>query len=184
MTTPKDLREVPGWEGYLAEANGAIWSTRWGNANRSVSVWSPKKLKPMIGDNGYRFLWCTKDGKKRKAYVHRLVLLAFAGIPRPGQQARHLDGCKTNNKLENLRWGTALENAADKVGHYRTTKETDRPLTRGENNGMARLTEKQVFEIRRYRSEGITSEVLAKRYAVSGSHIRQIARYKIWKHLS
>lgn len=51
--------------------------------------------------------------------VHHLVLDAFVG-PRPvGMQARHLNDDGHDNRIENLRWGTAHENAVDKVRNGR-----------------------------------------------------------------
>jgi hypothetical protein len=47
------------------------------------------------------------------AYVHTLVLEAFIG-PRPaGLLGLHQNDVKPDNSLENLRWGTRTENAAD-----------------------------------------------------------------------
>lgn len=55
---------------------------------------------------------------QRTAFVHALVLTAFVG-PRPGPEieARHLNGIRSDNRLANLTWGTASENAYDRVRH-------------------------------------------------------------------
>jgi hypothetical protein len=45
--------------------------------------------------------------------VHRLVLLAFSGHCPPGKEGLHWDDDPTNNRLENLRWGTPGENQQD-----------------------------------------------------------------------
>lgn len=50
-------------------------------------------------------------------FVHQLVLAAFVG-PRPeGMIARHLNGDPTDNRPENLAWGTHSENNYDAVRH-------------------------------------------------------------------
>ena len=54
----------------------------------------------------------------RMRLVHHLVLEAFVG-PRPeGAEARHFpDRDKTNNRAENLLWGTAQDNSDDRKIH-------------------------------------------------------------------
>lgn len=48
---------------------------------------------------------------RRKTYkVHRLVALAFLGEPQAGHEVLHIDENPTNNRKENLKWGTRKEN--------------------------------------------------------------------------
>lgn len=56
-------------------------------------------------------------GAQRGLYVHRLVLDAFVEPFPKGKECRHLDGDPTNNRLDNLRWGTQSENNLDRVRH-------------------------------------------------------------------
>jgi hypothetical protein len=55
------------------------------------------------------------DGRLISRYVHHLVLEAFVGLRPQGTEACHWDGDAANNKLENLRWGTSVENKADAI---------------------------------------------------------------------
>jgi hypothetical protein len=50
----------------------------------------------------------------RKQYVHALVAGAFHGARPAAQLARHLDDVPDNCSAENLAWGTAKQNAADR----------------------------------------------------------------------
>lgn len=52
-------------------------------------------------------------GKARTFLAHVWVLEAFVGPRPPGALGRHLDDDQTNNRLENLAWGTPAENVAD-----------------------------------------------------------------------
>ena len=55
--------------------------------------------------------------RKERLYIHRLVLLAFVGIPQDGYEACHFDGNSANNCLTNLRWDTRSANHQDKNRH-------------------------------------------------------------------
>ena len=50
--------------------------------------------------------------------VHRAILEAFVGVSE-GSYALHWDDNPLNNTLENLRWGTASENAYDRERNKR-----------------------------------------------------------------
>jgi hypothetical protein len=67
--------------------------------------------------DGYARVSLCVDGKSIKNAVHTLLARAFTSEQGPGQVIRHLDGNRENNSLDNLRWGTVQENAADTVRH-------------------------------------------------------------------
>jgi HNH endonuclease len=57
------------------------------------------------------------DGGSKLCWVHRLVLEAFVGYAPDGYVTRHRDGDPRNNRLDNLCWGTQVENQADRKLH-------------------------------------------------------------------
>lgn len=65
----------------------------------------------------------------KNKYIHRLVLEAFVGPCPDGMEALHSDGNKTNNNVDNLRWGTPSENNRDivKHGRHRNARKTHCP---------------------------------------------------------
>lgn len=74
--------------------------------------------------------------------------------------------------------GTRADNNAD------MTRKGRRGRAQGEASGRAKLTEKQVREIRkRYAEGGVTYRSLAKEYVIGREMIGCIVRYKNWKHL-
>lgn len=57
--------------------------------------------------------------RRKDLYVHRLVLEAFVGEAPDEFVCRHLNGNPSDNRLENLQWGTQTENARDRWEHER-----------------------------------------------------------------
>lgn len=63
---------------------------------------------------GYPMVTLWLDGGRRQRTVHSLIAEAFIG-PRPeGQVVRHLNDVPTDNRPENLAYGTYQENEMDK----------------------------------------------------------------------
>lgn len=102
---------VPGWEGlYSATDEGAVISHHFGRR---------RVLRQKKHSKGYRTVTFARAGKNTDKLVHHAVLEAFVG-PRPTDHGtRHLNGDPTDNRLENLKWGTYSENNYDLVAHGR-----------------------------------------------------------------
>ena len=105
--------------------------------------------------------------------VHRLVLMAFVGLPGDGQECRHLDGNPANNELVNLAWGTHKENEKDKYRH-----KTRRV---GERHWKAKLSENDVLEIRSMYQGGMPIKEINEMFDIQDAH--HIVHRKTWKHL-
>lgn len=62
-------------------------------------------------------------------YTHVMVLEAFDRPRHPGEEARHLNDIKSDNRLINLRWGSRSDNAKDRVrnGIHNNAKKTHCP---------------------------------------------------------
>lgn len=79
---------------------------------RVRSLISGKVLKP--SGTRYKHVSLRKDGKYHYKAVHRLVLIAFKGPAPEGKLGLHNDDNPMHNHVSNLRWGTALENQAQR----------------------------------------------------------------------
>jgi hypothetical protein len=153
-----EYRPIAGFPAYRVGSNGSVWSKFHG-------PW--KFLHPTLNGHGYRCVSLRSESASRNVNVAGIVLAAFIG-PRPdGKEARHLDGNRENNRLDNLAWGTPLENAADKRRHGTTA--------RGQRQHLALLTDAQIAEIHRVK-ESVSRAELAERFCVPIRYIHRICR--------
>lgn len=78
-------------------------------------------LKPVVDKHGYETV-CLGRGNRR--LVHRLVAEAFIPNPNRLPLVRHMDDNPRNNCVENLAWGTQVDNMQDCVKHGRLVGDT------------------------------------------------------------
>ncbi len=175
-TTLVVFKEIPNWPGYRVGDDGSVWSRR--KHGKILDSWH--LLRPRVNSNGYKVVFLCLSRKVRwHVAVHRLVLETFVG-PRPeGMECRHFpDSTKTNNRLENLRWGTAKENRADASAAGVLGN------NRGARNGHAKLTEDDVKLIRVLHKQGVRTAVIANRFGVGTECIYRAVIGKSWSYLS
>lgn len=75
------------------------------------SVASNKLLSPGYNQKGYKICALNCNGKTKYLKVHRLVAQAFIPNPENKPEVDHINGNRTDNRVENLRWVTSKENA-------------------------------------------------------------------------
>lgn len=103
-------KEVEGFEGAYQVSNlGRVKSVNRLNA-RGFNI-KGKMLNPLGPENGYKSVMLYSGSREsgKHHYVHRLVAEAFIE-PYKGETVNHIDGNKTNNRVENLEWATRSEN--------------------------------------------------------------------------
>jgi len=163
----KEWKEIPGYDGYFASADGQILSF-------VKSENKPRILKQITSEDGYLYVFLYRNGEMTKMFVHRAVLMAWVRLPADGEEGRHLNDNQTENRLENLAWGTRVDNVADKRQNGR--------LPVGEKSGTHKLTEEQVLEIRSLYGK-VSLRKLAQKYGVSHTSVRRAALGIKWAHL-
>lgn len=67
-------------------------------------------LTPKVTNCGYLAVALSKDGTTKEYLVHRLVAKAFLPNPEDLPEVNHINGVKTDNRLENLEWCTRSYN--------------------------------------------------------------------------
>ncbi len=99
-------KDIRGYEGLYKISNlgrvKSLWPCRRGSKPRIL-----KNLKQKVGYSGIELC---KNKKHTRFNIHRLVGIAFIKNPLNKPQVNHINGVKTDNRVENLDWCTRSEN--------------------------------------------------------------------------
>jgi hypothetical protein len=167
---------------WLVGNNGTIKSpahdttyirTRNGKTITINSCWPERIAAQCIHRNGYMEVSTKKNNKRIKAYVHRLVGFAYIDGYEDGLHINHLNGIKTDNRIENLEWCSNSDN----VKHAWSTGLVN---LCGENHPNAKLTSKRVIYIRKLLNIGIPSHTIAIVADLSHAMVNKIKYGKAW----
>lgn len=159
--TEEEWKPITDFEGYFVSNFGRVLSIRPTNGKGGFTPDRPTYLKAGTDSNGYQIVVLRKDGKSYTKRVHKLVAKEFLGFE--DELVNHKDGDKTHN------WSTNIEksNYSENLHHAYDTGL--RP--KGEDIYCAKLTDRQVFDIRVALEFGETSKVLEEKYNVSETTI-------------
>jgi hypothetical protein len=91
---------------YEVGSDGSVWSLDYNHTGER------KQLHTYLDQDGYPYVFLN-SGKRAKKMVHRLVAELFLVQPTPKHQVNHINGIRTDNRLENLEWITSRENTID-----------------------------------------------------------------------
>jgi hypothetical protein len=152
----EEWREIAGFPGYFVSDMGNVRGPR------------ARKLR---GDavRGYPRVWLCNGRRRVRRQVSHLVLEAFTGPRPPGAEARHVHKNDPScNRADNLEWGTAAQNAADRDRHGTTA--------RGERNGWSSMPDAAVDAVHEAHANGHSARSIAKGLGVSHTHVGRILR--------
>lgn len=192
LTENEIWRDIPNFESeYQASTFGRIRSKTRLVFNRGnykqKAFYQPIKGRLLKGHRTKLGHTVVELSGGKRFFIHQLVLLAFVGPCPPGMESRHLNGDSTNDRLDNLAYGTPTQNNHDRIRHG--------TIIRGEQVNTNKLTRKQVLYIRKHciplpcgqPRKGIdTSKSLsgmARKFGVKPSSIKAIINKQNWNWL-
>lgn len=148
---------------------------------------SGRILRPVPDKAGYLSVFPplgTGPVKFKRVRVHRLVCAAFHGAPpTPDHHACHIDHCRSNNRADNLKWGTRAENDLDRQnsGH----------IPKGEQVRLSKITNGTAQQIAsKFKALAGTSgkppygtiASLSREFGVSYSIVKLVVKGRTWRH--
>ena len=101
----EEWRDVVGYEGYyMVSSYGRVISLH--NTKR----YNLRLKKTYLNQNGYIYVMLCKNKRKLFFGIHRLIAKAFIPNPNNYTQIDHINGIRTDNRIENLKWSTYTMN--------------------------------------------------------------------------
>jgi hypothetical protein len=159
-------RNIEGYEGLYQVSNiGRVKSLK-GEIEKMISI--------SIKETGYHRVTLIKDSVCKRKYVHVLVAEAFIG--KSDLEVNHINGIKSDNRVENLEWVTKSDNIkhAYKIGLKKKYN--------GSLNGNSFLTKEQVIEIK-YETSHLSQRQISQIYKIAQTTVSAIKRGVIWPHI-
>ena len=134
---------------------------------------SSKHIKSLRFDR-YGYLRVTLYPSGKTYTVHRLVAKTF--LENEDSEVNHINGDKTDNRVSNLEWCSASQNA----------RHRDKVLSRkwvGHMNPSASLSVDTVREIKYGDFLGLNNREIGDKFKVSSEQVRRIRSGQRWKHI-
>lgn len=173
-------KEVVGYEDYyLVSSIGNIKSKDREVFNgRGTFTRKGKSIKLMVDKYGYNVVNLYGSFGVKTKKVHRLVADAFIENEQEKPQVNHINGVKSDNRVENLEWSSIKENI---------THAWDNGLMnpkRGENHHYSKLSKLNVLDIKRLINSGLNDTDISNLYGVHRRSINDIRNKRSWAHIN
>lgn len=137
-----------------------------------------------IQTNGYINIYLsTSEGDTTKYgfQVGRVICWLAYGPPKKGEVADHINRVKADNRPCNLRWATRSANALNvsNTGRYWQLNALKKgQLLKGSDVGNSKVTEDNVKEMFKLRSQALPQKDIASKFNISRSHVTDILNRK------
>ena len=96
-------KTIDGYEDYEVSDRGEVRRIKYSDVANNGKHKLPYYLKP------------STDGKMKNCFGHRIVANAFIENPLHKEQINHINGIKSDNRVENLEWCTSSENIRHRI---------------------------------------------------------------------
>lgn len=180
---------IIGFNGLYKVSNlGRIYSVK--RHDRLNRLKGGKFIKIRKNHNGYCIVSLNKDGAQHTFLLHRLVAQAFLNNPHKKAEVDHINGDKSDNSVDNLRWCSRIENINNPITYSKMSDNAKKNPVSGIKNPFSK-------RVAQYSTDGIficeyeSTGIVSLKTGVSIHSIQRCALGKrkngggfIWKYTS
>ena len=174
----KIWKDVPSYEGsYQVSTCGLIRSVERlvKYTEKHSGLRKSKVLNTRLNKDGYIYTIVSVNKERKTVKAHRLVALTFIPNPENKLCVNHINGIKSDNRVENLEWCTHSENTNHAV------RMKLKVGVKGEKSHLSKLKNEDILKIKSLYNEGSYSQAaLGKIFNVSQSQIYRIIKGINW----
>ena len=162
---PYQWKVIPNFSKYEVSTTGEVRRAVDGYHCRNILIPKGKIIKPYTKKTGYVSYRLTDNtGRQKDVSAHRLVAETYLSSQiKKGSIVAHLDGCKSNNDVNNLKWVSNSENQLHRRAHEKEKE-----------YAVAKLSAEQVQEARKLYADGYSQAELSRKYVVSHGVINKM----------
>jgi hypothetical protein len=178
-------KDIPEFEGYYqASTMGRIRSLdRKINKKVGKEIFETTRIGRIFRlrykkNRRYLSVRLSKNGKIKGYPLHRLIAITFIENSENKPQVNHLNGIKSDNRVENLSWTNSSENIKHAI-----TMGLNKSVV-GENHGSCIFKNEDVIKIRElYATGNYSYNDIGKMFNSNKCRIFEIVKRKTWKHI-
>lgn len=166
------FKTIPKYKGrYMINEKGEIFS-----------LIRNRYLTPCINRSGYiESILIDKNGKRKNVKWHRAVAYTFLKKIIGKNSINHINGIKTDNRVENLEWCTTSENAIHAIKILHKHFGPQKGIMPSQLISRRKLNKKDITKIKKMLVDGLKGKEIAKLYNVSDQAIYDIKNGRCWQ---
>jgi hypothetical protein len=167
-------KDIPNYEGIYQVSNFGNFKSyeRIVFYNNKKAIRKSKILNLRESKAGYLYTVFSVNKERKTIKPHRIVAKVFVDNPLNKPCVNHINGIKTDNRVENLEWVTHSENTKHAFNNGL------KKGISGEKSHYSKIKLNDVFDIR---NSNLSTKELSEKYKISQSQINRIKNKLNWK---